>query len=100
MFEKAIQPLIAQVAQVTSVESRITQVQAAITDRMQEQMMLLAAITSTQTQHSTDLATLHKKEQVNHDTIQEIQSRLTKLETQPPHPEPPPTPLLRRDNQP
>ena len=64
-------------------ETRIAQVETAFTDRMKEQVNLLTAITNTQPQHSTDLASLHTKDKANQDASQDIRQRLEKLEAQP-----------------
>ena len=50
---------------------------------MQEQVNLLTAITTTQSQHTADLFSLQQKEKTNQDTFNDIQQRLSKLETTP-----------------
>ena len=78
VFQEAMQPLVAKIG---AVETRIGQVETAFADRMAEQVNLLTAITNTQTKHSSDLANLQNKDKENHRAFQEIQLRLTKLET-------------------
>ena len=64
-------------------ETRVGQVEAAITERMQEQVNLLAAITHTQSQHTADLVSLKQKDKANQETFTDIKQRLTKLESAP-----------------
>ena len=80
IFQAAMQPLIAKIG---AMETRIGQVETALTDRIAEQVNLLTAIANTQTKHSSDLANLQDKDKENQLTFQEIQQRLQKLETTP-----------------
>ena len=66
-----------------TVETKIGQVETAFKERTKEPVNLLTAITSTQNQHSADLLNLQQKDKVNQDATQDIQQRLTKLETHP-----------------
>ena len=59
------------------------QVKAAFTERMQEQVNLLTAITNTQSQHASDLISLQQKDKANQETFTDVQQRLTKPETAP-----------------
>ena len=65
-------------------DTRVGQVESAFTERMQEQVNLLTAITNTQSQHTTDLIALQRQEKVNTESITSIQQRLDKLESNPP----------------
>ena len=81
LFQSTIQPLIAKIG---NIDTRVGQVETAFTERMQEQVNLLTAITNTQSQHTTDLIALQQQDKLNKETITSIQQRLAKLETNPP----------------
>ena len=80
LFQSTIQPLIAKIG---SMDSRISQVETQFTERMQEQVNLLTAITNTQSQHTNDLIALQQQDKHTQESITTLQDRLAKLETQP-----------------
>ena len=80
MFQSVIQLLITKVG---TVKTRIGQVETAFAERTKRQVNWLTTITTTQSQHSADLLNLQQKDTVNQNAIQDIQQRLTKLETHP-----------------
>ena len=80
LFQSTIQPLIAQIG---NMDNRVSQVESQFTERMQEQVNLLTAITNTQSQHTNDLIALQQQDKHTQESIATIQERLGKLETQP-----------------
>ena len=80
LFQSTIQPLIAKIG---SMDSRVSQVETQFTERMQEQVNLLTAITNTQSQHTNDLIALQQQDKHTQESITTLQERLAKLETQP-----------------
>ena len=80
LFQSTIQPLIAQIG---SMDTRVSNVESQFTERMQEQVNLLTAITHTQSQHTNDLIALQQQDKQTQASIATIQERLVKLETQP-----------------
>ena len=80
LFQSTIQPLIAQIG---NMDTRVSQVESQFTERMQEQVNLLTAITNTQSQHTNDLIALQQQDKHTQESIATIQERLVKLETQP-----------------
>ena len=88
VFQSTIQPLLTQINNIDNrmgnIDTRVGQVENAFAERMKEQVSLLTAITQTQTQHSTDLASLQQQDKHTRATITSIQDRLTKLEITPP----------------
>ena len=88
LFQSTIQPLIAKISnldtRLSQVDNRVGQVETAFTERMKEQVNLLAAITNTQSQHTNDLVALQQQDQLRQDAITSMQQRLAKLETNPP----------------
>ena len=81
MFQSAIQPLITKVG---NMKTRLGQVEAAFTERMQEQVNLLTATTHTQSQHTADLIGLQQQDKVNQETFTEIKKRETTPAVLPP----------------
>ena len=81
MFQSAIQPLITKVG---NMETRVGQVEAAFTERMQEQVNLLTATTHTQSQHTADLIGLQQQDKVNQETFIDIKKRETTPAVLPP----------------
>ena len=80
LFQSTIQPLIAQIG---SMDTRVSHVESQFTERMQEQVNLLTAITNTQSQRTNDLIALQQQDKHTQESIATLQERLTKLETQP-----------------
>ena len=81
LFQSTIQPLIAKIG---SMDTRVSQVETQFTERMQEQVNLLTAITNTQSQRTNDLIALQQQDKQTQESVTSLQQRLAKLESHPP----------------
>ena len=81
LFQSTIQPLIAEIG---SMDTRVSQIETQFTERAQEQVNLLTAITNTQSQDTNDLIALQQQDKQTQESVASLQQCLAKLETQPP----------------